>query len=193
MTILHRPEPPGAAIDKTDEIFANAITLAFGQSRRPPVSERVANGVFWLCVLAVMGWLFAMSIDREVPVSFSVREVVNPDRQVAQGAQLQVRSTRRRTRQCELVRRWYVIDGGGRRHDYEAQRFDAYGPLTPPGQEGDTEINGPVIPLDAMPGHGRWVSTLAWDCNILQRALGWSITVVQAPIDFEIVLRQDRH
>ena len=53
----------------------------------------------------------------------------------------------------------------------------------------ETCITGPTVPLDAVSGRGRLVTSFAWDCNVLQRALGWSITEVQGPLEFEIVAR----
>jgi hypothetical protein len=62
-----------------------------------------------------------------------------------------------RLRQCKLVKRQSLIDGSGRRTDFEAERFDAYGPVTKTG-EPEIDITGPIIPLDAVPGRagGAW-------------------------------------
>ena len=153
------------------------------------MSERALTWIYWALILAAIGWLFSMAIDRFYPVSIGVRKVLNADGKVMPGERLLVQSARRRSRLCELTRRWWVVDGDGRRFDYEPERFDAYGPLTPPGEPDEIEKSGPMIPLDAMPGRGRWYSVLAWDCNMLQRALGWSIVYVQPPVEFEIVPR----
>jgi len=74
------------------------------------------------------------------------------------------------------------VDGAGRRLDYEAEHFDAYGDL---GREEETI--GPVIPVDAMPGKGVLRGVIAYDCNPLQRALGWSIISMLPPLEFEIL------
>ncbi|MGU3668469.1 hypothetical protein ACLBX9_30170 [Methylobacterium sp. A49B] len=92
---------------------------------------------------------------------------------------------RERKRSCEIARRWWIIDGNGRRIDFDTERFDAYGPL---GRE--EEIIGPYIPLDAMPGRGRLYGVVAYDCNVLQRALGWSIVSILPPLEFEILQRK---
>ncbi|MFC7663679.1 hypothetical protein ACFQWF_14595 [Methylorubrum suomiense] len=76
------------------------------------------------------------------------------------------------------------MDGAGRRIDYQPEPFDAYGPV---GREEETF--GPYIPLDAMPGRGRLYGSLSYDCNVLQRALGWSIVTVLPPLEFEILPR----
>jgi len=189
MTVLKRPAPDDAELDMTDQIYARAIELGFGASRRKPISERVVNALYWGLILAACGWIFSMAVDREMPVQIGPREVVNPDKRVVVGERLLVRSSRRRSRTCELTRRWTIIDGDGRRFDYEPERYDAYGAVTPSGGPAEVETTGPIIPLDAMPGRGRWISVLAWDCNPLQRALGWSIVMIQAPVEFEIVRR----
>ncbi|GJD30061.1 hypothetical protein PMNALOAF_1304 [Methylobacterium adhaesivum] len=75
-----------------------------------------------------------------------------------------------------------VVVGAGRRLDYEPEHFDAYGDL---GREEETI--GPVIPIDAMPGKGVLRGVIAYDCNPLQRALGWSIISVLQPLEFEIL------
>ncbi|KQP11138.1 hypothetical protein ASF28_08830 [Methylobacterium sp. Leaf99] len=183
MTILHNPPPPG--LEPVEDIFSQAIRLTFAPSQRIGHLMRVLNAMYWGAVLFVLAWVFSMAIDRTVPVEIGPRVVVN--HQVHPGERLLVSSTRNRTRQCEMSRRWYVVDGSGRRIDYEPEHFDAYGPLTPPGEPPEREATGPVIPLDAMPGKAKWISTLAWDCNPLQRALGWSIVLVQAPVEFQIV------
>jgi hypothetical protein len=92
---------------------------------------------------------------------------------------------RQREWQCELTRRRWLIDGSGRRLDFEAERFDAGGEM---GRE--EEAIGPFIPLNAMPGRGRLLGVLAYECNPLQRALGWSIVSVLPPLAFEIRPRE---
>ena len=188
-----KPEPPQIVmlpeVDRTDEIYARAIELAYGPSQRQARLQLVLNVLYYSMLALLIGWIFSMVIDREVPVQTSSREIVNPGKQVRQGAHLLVRSTRRRLRSCELTRRWTIIDGEGRRYDFEPDRFDAYGPVTGATGQPDVETTGPVIPLDAVPGRGRWISVLAWDCNMLQRALGWSIVQVMPPLDFEILPR----
>lgn len=184
MTILHRPSPSEQEVELTDRIYRQAIELGFGPKQRPPLGERALTFLYWLLILAAFGWIFSMAIDREPPVKQTSRDVVNEGRRVRVGERLLVKGSRVRTRQCELTRRWWVIDGGGRRLDFEPERFDAYGEV---GQE--TEIIGPVIPLDAMPGRGRLMGVLAYDCNPLQRALGWSIIVMLPSLEFEILPR----
>ncbi|GBU19366.1 MULTISPECIES: hypothetical protein [Methylobacterium] len=184
MSILHRPEVPDPEIEASSLMFARAIELAHGPSRRKPMSERVASVLYWSLMLLGFAWIFSMAVDREPPVRQISREVVNPNGQVRVGERLLVKGNRVRTRQCELTRRWWIIDGAGRRLDFEPERFDAYGEV---GNE--TEITGPFIPLDAMPGRGRLNGVLAYDCNPLQRALGWSIVVMLPPLNFEIVAR----
>jgi hypothetical protein len=189
MTVLQRPNPEDADLDASDKIYARAIELAYGPSRRKPMSERVVSALHWGMILAAFGWIFSMVVDRDLPVQIGAREVINAGKKVAAGERLLVRSARRRIRSCELTRRWTIIDGEGRRFDYEPERSDAYGPITPPEAAPEVETAGPVIPLDAMPGRGRWISVLAWDCNPLQRALGWSIVLIQPAVEFEIVRR----
>ena len=178
--------------DRTDQIYARAIELAYGPSRRQANTQRVLNFFYYTGVLFAVGWIFSMAIDREIPVRVGAREVQNLGKRVAPGERLLVRSARTRTRSCELTRRWTIIDGDGRRFDFEPERFDAYGPVTPLDGPPEVETTGPTIPLDATPGRGRWVSVLAWDCNPLQRALSWSIVLVQPPVEFEIVARGTR-
>ncbi|MFY9292816.1 MAG: hypothetical protein WAP03_19295 [Methylorubrum rhodinum] len=175
-------------MELTDRIYSRAIELGFGPSNRPPMADRIATWAYYGAIVLFMTWVASMAFDRALPVEFTSREVVNPGGRVMQGEQLQVRSGRKRRRVCELTRRWTVIDGAGRRHEYDPQHYDAYGPAT--GSEIETDVNGPTIPLDAVPGQGRWFVTLAWDCNMLQRATGWSIVLVQAPVLFEIVARR---
>ncbi|GJE77303.1 hypothetical protein [Methylorubrum suomiense] len=184
MTIIHKPDPPEAAIDINDKIYAQAIQLAYGPSRRRSVGDRFANLLYWAALLGIGGWFFAMAIDRTPPVKQIVREVVNEGGRVRIGERLLIHGIRVRERQCELVRRWWLVDGAGRRIDYQPEPFDAYGPV---GREEETF--GPYIPLDAMPGRGRLYGSLSYDCNVLQRALGWSIVTVLPPLEFEILPR----
>lgn len=147
------------------------------------------NVLYYSMLALLIDWIFSMVGDREIPVQTSAREIINPDKQVRQGARLLVRSSRRRLRSCELTRRWTIIDGDDRRYDFEQDRFDAYGPVTGIVGQPDVETTEPVVPLDAMPGRGCWISVLAWDCNMLQRAIGWSNVQVIPPLDFEILPR----
>ncbi|SFJ67362.1 hypothetical protein SAMN02799642_05120 [Methylobacterium brachiatum] len=183
-----KPEPMQVTmlpeVDRTDEIYARAIELAYGPSKRQARLQLVLNGLYYSTLLFVVGWIFSMAIDRDPPVRQVSREVVNPGKLVRPGERLLIRGVRERSRSCEITRRWWLVDGAGRRLDYEAERFDAYGPL---GRE--EEVIGPFIPLDAMPGRGRLLGVVAYDCNPLQRALGWSITTILPPLEFEILPR----
>lgn len=181
------PEPPG--LEPTDDVHLYAKALELSQlvdARKAPIHERVLNLVYWIAMLAVLGWLAALAFDRDPPVRWVKREIINPDGRIAQGETIQLRATRTRHRLCELTKRQTLIDGAGRRFDYEPEHFDAYGPIT---TAPETDITGPAIPLDAAPGRGRLMTTFAWDCNVLQRALGWSIVSVVGPVEFEIVPR----
>ncbi|KAA0124021.1 hypothetical protein CIW48_08965 [Methylobacterium sp. P1-11] len=177
-------------VGRTDEIYARAIELAYGPSRRQARLQLVLNVLYYGTLVLLVGWIFWMVIDCEVPVQTGTREIINPGKQVHQGTRLLVQSSRRRLRSCELTRRSSIINGDGRRYDYEPDRFDAYGPVTGTTGHADVETTGPIIPLDAVPGRGSWISVLAWDCNMLQRALGWSIVQVMPPLDFEILRRE---
>lgn len=178
MTIVHNPCPPG--------LEPQAVRSLQGLDRalRTARLTRALNVLYWTAILAVLAIAAALVFDRDDPVRDRRYEVANPGRQVRQGEQLLVRATRTRVRQCEVTRRWSVIDGSGRRANYEPEPFDAYGPLWR-----DVSTEGPVIPLDATPGRGRFVSVLAFDCNPLQRATGWSITLISPIVEFEIVPR----
>lgn len=188
MTMMKRPVPPQIEhVPDNLDLYADALRITLQQPRRPPISQMLANALYWLTLGGIMLWVFVMAIDREPPVVFVKREVVNEGKQVAQGEQIRVQSTRVRRRQCELTRRWAVIDGVGRRIDYEPEHFDAYGEI---GDEPDTDITGPVVTLDAAPGRGRLITSFGWDCNILQRALNWSIDAVPKAVEFEILPRK---
>lgn len=188
--IRHNPCPDAMKPSDADiDLYAKALSLS-AAPRATPVHTTVLNFIYWMGLLAVFAWFAAMSFDREFPIINNNREVVNPDRKVAQGERLLVRATKRRVRSCELTRRWSITDGQSRRYDYEPERFDAYGPVTPADGPAEVEVTGPVIPIDAAPGRGRWVSVLGWECNPLQRALGWSIVLVQPAIEFEIIPRR---
>lgn len=184
MNVVRRPDPKPAELESDSLMFARAMELAYGPSRRQSMGERTLSVLYWAIMLAGLGWLFSMAIDRDVPVKQVSREIVNENKQVVVGTRLLIKGSRVRSKQCELTRRWWVIDGGGRRLDFEPQHFDAYGEV---GDE--VEITGPHIPLDAMPGRGRLYGVLAYDCNPLQRALGWSIVVMLPPVEFEILPR----
>lgn len=188
MTMLKRPVPPQISRVPEDlDLYADALRITLGQPRRVPIGGQVANALYWFVLGAIALWMVSMAIDREPPVTFVNREIINAEKKVVQGQQIQVRSTRVRKRQCELVRRWSVIDGVGRRIDYEPEHFDAYGEI---GDEPDMDVTGPVVTLDAAPGRGRLITAFAWDCNILQRALNWSIDVVPKALEFEILPRK---
>ncbi len=183
--IKHVPTPEHLKPKPEDiDLYARALALSHAP-RQTPLYERLLNYLYWAVILAAMTWVASMVIDREPPVRVISREIVNPGRQVRIGERLLIKSARERTRQCELTRRWWLVDGAGRRLDYEPERFDAYGPL---GRE--DEIIGPSIPLDATPGRGRLLGAVAYDCNPLQRALGWSIVVMLPALEFEILPRE---
>lgn len=185
----HRnPGVPQQLVPTDDiDLYARALALS-AAPKKTPIHERVLNAIYWGGILVLLAWFLAMAGDRAPPIQWVSREIVNPNGKVRQGERVQVRAVRARTRICELIKRQSLIDGSGRRTDFEAERFDAYGAVTPPGAP-ETDITGPTIPLDAIPGRGRLVTAFAWDCNVLQRALGWSITEVQGPLEFEIVPR----
>ena len=170
--------------DRTDEIYARGVEVALAIARRRGRLQALMNALYYGTLLLALGWIFAMVIDREPPVRQVTRESVNPGRQVHAGDRLLIRGVRIRDRSCEITRRWWIVDGASRRLDFEPERFDAYGPI---GREEETI--GPVIPLDAMPGRGRLLGVVAYDCNPLQRALGWSIIVMLPALDFEILPR----
>ena len=172
-------------------LYAGGLDLTLSQ-----VAGQAALAVddtFAVAVIPVAVDIFAMAIDREIPVQTGPREIMNLGGKVRQGERLLVRSARRRLRSCELTRRWSIIDGDGRRYDYEPERFEAYGPVTPEGAQAEPEITGPMVPLNAVPGRGRWVIALAWECNMLQHAIVWPITQVLSPVEFEIVPREALH
>lgn len=182
--------PPQLVPSDDVDLYARALALS-ATPRKMPIHERVLNVIYWGVILLLVSWFLAMATDRNPPIRWLSRDIVNPGRKVAQGERIMLKATRMRARMCELVKRQSLIDGSGRRTDYEPERFDAYGAVTPPDRP-ETDITGPVIPLDAVPGRGRLVTSFAWDCNVLQRALGWSITEVQGPVEFEIVARSLR-
>ena len=183
------PAVPPQLVPKDDvDLYARALALS-AAPRKTPIHERVLNSIYWGGILLLVSWFFAMATDRSPPIQWISRDIVNHERKVAKGERIMLKATRTRSRMCELVKRQSLIDGSGRRTDYEAERFDAYGAVTPLDKP-ETDITGPIIPLDAVPGRGRLVTSFAWDCNVLQRALGWSITEVQGPVEFEIVARR---
>lgn len=182
MTLMHNHTPPG--LEPGGDVLDAALRLlAAGSRRRFAHLWRALSVSYWVAVIAGVSWILAMAMDRELPIKDIEREIVNTGHRVARGERLLVRATRTRTRQCEFVRRWSIVDGAGRRIDFEPDIWDAYGQVGKP----DTDAQGPIIPLDAAPGRARFLSVIAWDCNPLQRALGWSIVLVQAPLEFEIV------
>jgi len=180
--IRHNPCPDAMKPNQTDiDLYAQALALSTAP-RQTPVHQQILNFLYWCALLSAFGWFAAMVFDREPPVRQVLREVVNPGRKVRIGERLLIHGIRDRKRQCEITRRWWLVDGAGRRLDYEAERFDAYGDL---GREEETI--GPTIPLDAMPGKGVLRGVIAYDCNPLQRALGWSIISMLQPLEFEIL------
>lgn len=183
MTIMHNDPPAG--LETGGDVLDAALRLlaAAPPRRRLDKLWRALSALYWLAVIAAVSWILAMAFDRDIPIKDIQRDIVNPGHRVARGDRLLVRATRTRTRQCEFVRRWSVVDGAGRRIDFEPDVWDAYGQVGEP----DTDAQGPIIPLDASPGRARFLSVIAWDCNPLQRALGWSIVLLQEPLDFEIL------
>lgn len=143
---------------------------------------RALNAAYWLAILLTLGWFASMVIDRASPVRPISRELVHA--RVRPGEHVLIHGVRERLRQCEVTRRFVVVDGIGRRHNFEPEVFKALGPL---GINDDAE--GPVVPFDAAPGRGRVFGIYGYDCNLLQRALGWSIVVVSPPLEFEILPR----
>jgi hypothetical protein len=182
--IWHSPTPEAMKPSPSDvDLYARALSLSHGP-RKTPMHMHVANLLYWGMIAVAFGWVFSMTIDREIPVRQISREIVSPNRQVHVGERLLIHGVRERKRSCEIARRWWIVDGAGRRIDFETERFDAYGPL---GRE--EEVVGPYIPLDAVPGRGRLQGVIAYDCNPLQRALGWSIVAILPSLEFEIVPR----
>ena len=180
--IRHNPCPDAMKPAPTDiDLYAQALALSTAP-RRTPIHQQILNVMYWCGLLAVFGWFAAMTFDRDPPVRQILREIVNPERKVRIGERLLIHGIRERRRQCEITRRWWLVDGAGRRLDYEPERFDAYGDL---GREEETI--GPTIPLDAMTGKGTLRGVVAYDCNPLQRALGWSIISMLPPLEFEIL------
>lgn len=190
MTLMKRPVPPQISeLPGNEDLFADALRITLHQPRKTPIQSQLANAIYWAVLGGIGLWVFSMAIDREVPITFVRREIINPEKQVEQGQQILVKSSRVRRRQCELTRRWAVIDGVGRRIDYEPEHFDAYGEVA---DEPDVDITGPVVTLDAAPGRGRLITSFGWDCNILQRALNWSVDVVPKALEFEILPRKPK-
>lgn len=180
----HSPTPDAMKPTPSDvDLYARALALSHAP-RQSRAHLRVLDFLYWAGIMFAFGWVFSMVIDRDPPVKQITREVVNPGKHVRVGERLLIHGVRERTRSCEIARRWWIIDGAGRRLDFETERFDAYGPL---GRE--EEVIGPYIPLDAMPGRGRLMGVVAYDCNPLQRALGWSIVSILASLEFEILPR----
>ncbi|MCZ2932296.1 hypothetical protein NYY71_19260, partial [Acinetobacter baumannii] len=61
-----KPEPMQVTmlpeVDRTDEIYARAIELAYGPSQRQARLQLVLNGLYYSTLLFVVGWIFAMAI-----------------------------------------------------------------------------------------------------------------------------------
>ena len=161
---------------------ARALRILAGPTMRMALVMRVANLVYYAVIVAGLGWMASMALDNTIPVKVLSRTLLTPS--VHAGDKLMIRSRRIRIRQCELTRRFSIVDGIGRRYDFEPEKFDAYGPVSSEPEEDTTLVS---IPPEAVPGRGRYVAITAWDCNPLQRALGWSITVVQPAVEFEIL------
>ncbi|GJD77018.1 hypothetical protein [Methylobacterium gregans] len=110
--IKHVPTPAHLKPKPEDiDLYARALALSHAP-RQIPLYERLLNYLYWAVILAAMTWVAGMVIDREPPVRVIAREVANPGRQVRIGERLLIRSARERTRQCELTRRWWLVDRG---------------------------------------------------------------------------------
>ena len=179
MTMLHNPMSPELPTEQT-----HRSVRALERASRSANLMRAMNLLYWIAILSTLGYVFSLAIDRAPPIVDAHREIVNPGQQVRQGERLLIKGRRTRVRECEVTRRWSIIDGIGRRHNFEPEHFDAYDRLGL-----NEDIDGPVIPLDAAPGRGRFLSVNAYDCNPLQRATGWSIVVVPPALEFEILPR----
>ena len=187
MSVIHRPRLPDEDLELPEnmQLYADALKITLGGVPKRSLWQQGANVGYWLTLSLIALYFFSMAIDRELPVTQMRRGIINP--QVEVGTRVLNKSTRVRHRVCELTRRSSIVDGIGRRIDFEPEHFDGYAPAS---TEPYTDITGPVVPLDAAPGHGRLLTVLAWDCNILQRALGWSIVLAEPPLDFEILPRK---
>lgn len=179
MTIMKRPLPD---LRDDADFYARALATVNKPVGWTAAAMRVLNAVYYLAMLVALGWLASMAMDRTPPVRVVSREVVSPV--VRPGGELLVRTKRIRDRQCELVRRYVVYDATGKRHEYWPEPADAFGHLGP-----DDDVTAIPVPFDAAPGRARSVAIFAWDCNPLQRALGWSITWVAPTLEFEIARR----
>lgn len=120
----------GREIDADAEFVAKAVSILSGPHRPTTIIMRAANPVYYGLVLALLGWIVAMALDTQPPVKVLYRTILTPE--VRAGDKLQVRTRRIRQRQCELSRRFVIVDGIGRRFDFEPEKFDAYGPIGPP-------------------------------------------------------------
>lgn len=169
----------------TDAAFsARALRILAGPSRRVGLLMRLASVTYYAVILLALGWLVGMATDNALPVKIVSRSLLTPT--VPAGDDIEIRSRRVRLRQCELTRRFVIVDVTGRRYDFEPERWDAFGPVSANPEEDITRV---PVPREARPGRARYTAILAWDCNPLQRALGWSITLVQPAIEFEILAR----
>ena len=61
-----KTEPPQVVmlpeVDRTDEIYARAIELAYGPSRRQARLQLVLNALYYTSLVALVGWIFSMAI-----------------------------------------------------------------------------------------------------------------------------------
>jgi hypothetical protein len=75
--IWHSPTPEAMKPSPSDvDLYARALSLSHG-SRKTPMHMHVANLLYWGMIAIAFGWVFSMTIDREIPVRQISREIVS--------------------------------------------------------------------------------------------------------------------
>lgn len=172
---MSRYAPPTA----DEQFYARALTVLVGPSRRLAALMRVVNLLYWMAVLAALGWLFSQGVDRTPPVT--LRETTLLATTVKPGDPLRVRYGFTRHRTCEVDTSWLVFDG--------AQEVTRFGPVHSsatgaPGEE--TVVRAWPTPATMATGQGRLRVVSAYACpgNYLHAI--YPITVVQPDLPFTV-------
>lgn len=166
------------------KFVADAIWTLTGPTKRVRVALQVANAVYYICVLGMIGWLISQAADRTAPIKLVHQEVLTGV--VAAGDQIKMRYEVRRDRLCEVDTTWAFYDGAN-----EVRRF---GPssVRVAGKLGiETVTRAYTVPANSAPGVARLVVTLAWQCpgNYLHAI--YPVVMVLPDANFTIAAKRD--
>lgn len=172
-------------VSSDERFYARAFKVMVGPGWLMASAMRVASIAYWIGMLGVLGWLFAMAIDRQPPTEVLSRELLTE--KVVAGDPIKVRFHIRRNRICRTESTWIFFDGAGEYRRFGPVGIEASGPLGP-----DEYTRPWTVPINAAPGAARLRLITSWECptNLLHPL--YPIARVAEDIHFEILPKEPR-